>query len=160
MNISRNKSRGFTLIELLVTVGIIGILATITVASLSSTQKRARDARRLSDIKQIQNILQIYFNDKDKYPDSGGSSLVLGGSAGSYSVLCDSVAGFQIDKTGCGTILMDPVFGDPQSGPGSIQEYKYKSADDLSDYTIKFTYEAGAGGNQAGDRTATKAGIQ
>ncbi len=57
----QENQKGFTLVELLVTVGIIGILATITVASLSGTRTRARDAQRLSDVKQIAAALDSEF---------------------------------------------------------------------------------------------------
>jgi prepilin-type N-terminal cleavage/methylation domain-containing protein len=52
------QKKGFTLIELLVVVGIIGILATITIASLNSARAKARDAKRLSDVKQMATILE------------------------------------------------------------------------------------------------------
>ncbi len=58
----QENQKGFTLVELLVTVGIIGILATITVASLSGTRSRARDAQRLSDVKQIAAALDAEFS--------------------------------------------------------------------------------------------------
>jgi len=47
------KSKGFTLIELLVVVAIIGILATVVLASFGSARDRARDARIRSGLNQI-----------------------------------------------------------------------------------------------------------
>ncbi len=52
--------KGFTLIELLAVVAIIGLLASIILASLSTARRKARDARRLADIKQIQLALELY----------------------------------------------------------------------------------------------------
>ncbi len=52
-------NKGFTLIELLVVVGIIGLLSTVVLATLSGTRPRARDAKRLSDVKQMALVLII-----------------------------------------------------------------------------------------------------
>lgn len=59
---------GFTLIELLVVIVIIGILATLATISLNGVRTKARDARRISDIKQIQTALELYRNEENKYP--------------------------------------------------------------------------------------------
>jgi len=67
---SLHKKSGFTLIELLVVVAIIGILATVVLSSLSNARERARDAKRLSDIKTIQTALEIYYLDNGRYPNS------------------------------------------------------------------------------------------
>jgi len=73
--------RGFTLIELLVVIAVIGVLAAVILASLNDARVKARDAKRLADIKQFQNALELYRNDNGAYPitnewsyDSGGSS--------------------------------------------------------------------------------------
>lgn len=62
------KQKGFTLIELLVVIAIIGILATIVMVSLNTARSKARDARRVSDVRQIQLALQMYYDSAGAYP--------------------------------------------------------------------------------------------
>jgi len=64
------QQKGFTLIELLVVIVIIGVLATLATVALGNARMKARDARRLSDIKQIQTALELYYNDANSYPTS------------------------------------------------------------------------------------------
>ncbi len=61
MSKKKNK-QGFTLIELLVVIAIIGLLATLSVVALNNARERARDTRRISDVKQIQTALELYYN--------------------------------------------------------------------------------------------------
>ena len=61
--IKRNK--GFRLIELLVVIAIIGILSSVVLASLNTAREKARDARRISDIKQLQLALELNADDND-----------------------------------------------------------------------------------------------
>jgi len=63
-----NSSKGFTLIELLVVIAIIGILATIVMVSLNTARSKARDARRVSDIRQMQLALQMAYDSAGSYP--------------------------------------------------------------------------------------------
>ncbi len=62
------KKFGFTLVELLVVIAIIGILASIISASLVTSRKKGRDAKRIADIKNLQLGLEEYYNDNLKYP--------------------------------------------------------------------------------------------
>ena len=63
-----SSSRGFTLIELLVVIAIIGILSGIVLVNLRSSQTKARDARRLSDIRALVTALNAYSSDNKVFP--------------------------------------------------------------------------------------------
>lgn len=70
--------KGFTLIELLVVIAIIGLLSTLSVVALNNARMKSRDAKRISDIKQIQTALELYFNDVNNYPAALGTSIANG----------------------------------------------------------------------------------
>lgn len=59
---------GFTLIELLVVIVIIAILATLLTVNFIGVRQRGRDAKRKSDLKQIQTALELYRSDNGLYP--------------------------------------------------------------------------------------------
>ena len=65
---TRRQKNGFTLVELLVVIAIIGLLASVVFTSLSSTRASARDARRLTDIKQFKSGLDLFFIHGSGYP--------------------------------------------------------------------------------------------
>lgn len=67
---NKSKIRGFTLIELLVVIAIIGLLSSVVLASLNTARMKARDARRLSDMHQMQIALDFYYDSFGRYPDS------------------------------------------------------------------------------------------
>lgn len=81
--VSRSGRKGFTLIELLVVIAIIGILSSVVLASLNSARTKARDTRRIADLKQLQIAMELYFDANGSYPaalaslvgSSGGASL-------------------------------------------------------------------------------------
>lgn len=152
---------GFTLIELLVVIAIIGILSTLAVVSLNTARERARDAKRVSDIKQMQTSLELYYSDKNGYP--AGDALVLGGA--SATILSEN-NGFA--ASGAGVIYMGQV---PSNPTPNGKNYFYTSYTDSSLgtkclaspcawYTIAFNLERGTGVLGSGDRTASPTGMQ
>lgn len=74
MLLKMNKQKGFTLIELLIVIAVIGILASVVLVGLGPIQKQGRDARRISDLKQIQNGLELYYTKNGAYPTANWSA--------------------------------------------------------------------------------------
>jgi prepilin-type N-terminal cleavage/methylation domain-containing protein len=66
----KNSKKGFTLIELLVVIAIIGILSSVVLASLSTARQKSRDAKRISDLGQVQLALELFFDRIQSYPST------------------------------------------------------------------------------------------
>ena len=136
----KTKKLGFTLIELLVVIAIIGLLATLSVVALNNARERARDSRRVSDIKQIQTALELYFNAEDEYPSDDGNNTDW--------VDAIETAGF-----------MNPVPTAPTPEDGGCTDlqntYTYTPSGDLSGYELEYCLGSDTGGIDAGPNTAT-----
>jgi type II secretion system protein G len=65
---------GFTLIELLVVIAIIGILSAVIIASLNTARAKARDARKMEDMHQIELALNLYYAVNGQYPGMFGGA--------------------------------------------------------------------------------------
>jgi len=68
IQIVRNNT-GFTLIEMLIVVAIIGLLSSVVLVGLGDVRREARDTRRISDLRQIQNALEIFYSREQRYPE-------------------------------------------------------------------------------------------
>lgn len=65
---NKKSQLGFTLIEILIVISIIGLLSAATLIGLGAFRGQGRDARRLSDLRQIQNALELYYANNSSYP--------------------------------------------------------------------------------------------
>jgi prepilin-type N-terminal cleavage/methylation domain-containing protein len=81
-NCNRSYIAGFTLIEMLIVVAIIAILSGVVLAGVSNFQSRARDTRRIGDLRNVQSYLELYFNKCGHYPGVSDSNNSECSSAG------------------------------------------------------------------------------
>jgi prepilin-type N-terminal cleavage/methylation domain-containing protein len=117
----KNK-QGFTLIEILIVVAIIGLLASIVLVGLGAFRTRGRDARRIADLRETQNALELYYTKNQRYPAlSGGDS---------WASLTSSLIGAGI---GVSSIANDPLYPD--------RSYRYGIANDGQSYVLAVTLE-------------------
>ena len=151
-----SKRGGFTLIELLVVIAIIGILSTLAVVALNSARQRSRDAKRVSDVRQIQTALELGYSETQRYPSAPTDNVL--GSATASQVLCNvsSVPTVQASSSGCGTIFMGLVPSNPT--PNGTQ-YWYDTNVGNSRYHVLFSLEGQTGQLATGANCASPDGI-
>ena len=71
MNIFKNKtSKGFTIIELIVVIAIITVLSAIVMTNVTAYQKKARNAARLSTVRNYLTALEIAYENNGNYPSN------------------------------------------------------------------------------------------
>ncbi len=104
MSHSLKTTKGFTLIELLVVIAIIGILSSVVLASLSTARAKSRDARRISDLGQVQLALELYYDTNVAYPAAAAATTA------NYSALSTSLA------SATGTAYLPKMPQDPSAG--------------------------------------------
>lgn len=94
-------NRGFTLVELLIVIGIVAVVATVTVLVLNPSQllKQSRDARRISDLAMLKKAIGLYIVDR-----GGSSTASIGDHHNCY------IASANVDlgaPNGMGTVTVD-----------------------------------------------------
>ena len=67
--LTKKGFRGFTLIELLVVIAIIGLLSTIIATPIQNARKKAKDAKKVSELKALELALDQYAEaNNNQYP--------------------------------------------------------------------------------------------
>ncbi|MDP3792775.1 MAG: type II secretion system protein [bacterium] len=82
-----NTKKGFTLIELLIVIGLLAILATVTLLVINPAQMfaQARDSQRISDLNTLKSALALYVSTATT-PSLGSSDTVIWGTRATTSV--------------------------------------------------------------------------
>ena len=123
---------GFTLIEVLVVVAIIGLLASVILASLNSARQRGRDARRLEDMNSLEKAFTLYEDSNGGlFPVSAATTTLTG---------TDTVSTALIGSGAIAQIPLDPL---PE------QSYTYQTDASGTVYTLNFCLEATTQGTYA-----------
>jgi len=105
-----HKQKGFTLVELMIVITVILILSAVAIMTLNSSRAKARDSKRLSDVRRLQTALEFFNADENSYPIYDKIELGLPNSV----KLCNRSAGSFIDASAnCQITYMDGVPADP-----------------------------------------------
>ncbi|MCX6792865.1 MAG: prepilin-type N-terminal cleavage/methylation domain-containing protein [Candidatus Falkowbacteria bacterium] len=141
MNLKSEK--GFTLIELLVVIAIIGVLSTMAIIALGNARAKARDARRVADIKQISTALELYYSDYGYYPTiiTPGNALA---SADGTKIYINNIPNNPSPRndSGCGD-----------------NNYTYSSTPDNSNYSLNFCLGNNVNSTSAGVNSSSSSGF-
>ncbi len=145
-NMTKSK-KAFTLIELLVVIAIIGILATISIVSLTNARAKSRDAKRAGDMKQVQTALELFFNDKGRYPSASewDTNQIFSTSTGATSTYMQIIPS-----------APTPADGRCTSDQNSIS---YIPTSDGASYSISFCLGGNTGTLASGPKCLTPGGV-
>ena len=160
------KRKGFTLIELLVVIGIIALLSTLAVVALNNARLKARDAKRVADVKQIQTALELYYQEATAYPNQTAAGALALGKLTDCTTACDTISSTNgVAAAAAGTTYMGLIPGDPSgtaectAASTSACIASYITDTTTSDYEILFYLEGATGSLGAGVNCANENGI-
>ena len=127
--------RGFTLIELLVVIAIIGVLSSIVLVSLNTSRAKARDAQRVSHLREAQKALETYANDNGgSYPNTSLSWKSVCNGYTQQFVVYDGTLGKGIVPTYLPSLPADPEMS--CGGTWATSKCVYSYASDGIDYDL------------------------
>lgn len=132
----RSTRFGFTLIEILIVVAIIAILASVVLIGLGPTQQSGRDAKRLSDLREVQTGLELFYAKCGFYPGSysGGACVNQPTTGSGWTDLTAALTSAPIGVT--------QVPNDPSGGTAT---YYYSQEGNGSSYVLGAMMENSAG---------------
>jgi prepilin-type N-terminal cleavage/methylation domain-containing protein len=130
----KTKDQWFTLVELIVVVTISAILWTIAFMSFQGYGKDARNSTRISDMKSVEKVLQLYRLNTNNYPMPDNATAT--GSTVSWETIFytwDFGSSVQQAVQRISTVPKDPKDG--------ITLMKYSVTQNRGEYQLKYTME-------------------
>lgn len=119
-----HRQDGISILEFLVVISIVILLSGVLMLAFRDPKKDARDARRLTDVKEFARALEMYSSDHRSYPIAAALTAITG---------TDSVSAA---LTGSGLLskpIVDPLM--------PTYEYRYQTNGSASNYHIQFCLE-------------------
>jgi type II secretory pathway pseudopilin PulG len=109
---------------------------------------KARDAKRMSDLKQVQTALELYYTDQNAYPGTTAAvtTPIAGAILGVGNYACLDAGGFKAAGT-CVNAYMGSVPADPNEAQGIHYSYTSNAS---STYSVAATLENSVNGLTAG----------
>ncbi len=110
------------------------LITTLAIVSLQNTRARSRDAKRIADVRQLQNAIELYHSDKNSYPSS-------------------------LDNLVPNYMTMLPQAPSPADGDCTSENNQYVYSSDGGTYTISFCLGLALAGYNKGLNIAVPTGI-
>lgn len=118
-----SNKKAFTLLELLIVIAIIGVLASIVIASLNSARVKTRDTVRKQDMVTIYKMLSLYY---DKYGYLPITSTYGGADAGGWDFSSQGTfLNFLVTGGVATKVPVDPINNDPAHFTSGTYAYNY-----------------------------------
>ncbi len=155
------KRTGFTLVELLVTTTIMALLTVAGLVSYNAVRMKARDAKRVADVRTIRNAIELYFEQHAEYP----ASPPLGIELGTENAAVISDAGITANGLSSGNIYLQGVPFNVL--PGGVPYLYHSRRQDgrycdkaCPGYEVTFALETPTGELTAGPHLLTDTGFE
>ncbi len=118
----KKNIHGFTLIEVLTVVAIIGLLSSVILVGLGSFRARARDARRIADLRTVQTSLELYYTKLSQYPQD---------------LAWDALQGELVNAN----VGVTKISKDPLTARSGYDQYAFDSSSDRQSYVLRAQLE-------------------